>query len=117
MQEPVVTWNLFLTAVLVPLSVGVLGFVAKRWITAARDGWEKYESEKQKNQEEWKARISGTLCQVKTNVDDIKYKLTEKVGWDKHDEMSRQIHDMNERLAVNEVGLEDMKETCRRHHG
>lgn len=85
-QEPVVTWNLFLTAVLVPISVTLLGiFISYKM--KKRDEKddeirllkEELADEKEKAVEEWRKVHQNILCKVKASLDNIEESLGNKV--------------------------------------
>lgn len=93
-QEPVMTWNLFLTAWLVPFcsavsSAVVIAYVSYKW--RKRDQKDakieelklKLEEEKEKATAEWRKNLTETMCRVKGTIDLIENSLGEKI--DKED--------------------------------
>ena len=108
-QEPVMTWNLFLTAILVPfcsaITVGIIvGYVNRKMKKKETDDInyrmerEKKESEihellrqldneKLKATTEWRRHHTDTLCKVKERVDDFYEAMGRKVDKDDCDRL------------------------------
>lgn len=92
-QEPVMTWNLFLTAFLVPtcsaLTVAVL-VAYINWKHKKRDKRDEendrlrreLEEEKMRNTIQWRQQHSDLLCRVKDKVENIYNGLDKKVDKD-----------------------------------
>lgn len=93
MQEPLMTWNLFLTLFLVPFCVWGLGY----WISLndrkkAKEQDEKdrklaeairaVEIQKEKELQAWRSNFQETLCGVKKSVDIIKDSVNNKVDYE-----------------------------------
>lgn len=77
--EPVLTWNLFLTAVLVPVGLLILGAAIKGFInrgfTQFQKGWDKYEEERESNRKEkerdlheWRDDVAKSLTLLTTRL-------------------------------------------------
>ena len=89
MTEPIVTYNLFLTAFLVPLSVSVSYFAIKRQFTERDKKDEQIaqllaerEELKQKSISDWRELFSATQCAIKERLDEVVASLNDKVPWD-----------------------------------
>lgn len=98
MQEPVVTWNLFLTAFLVPtcsaISSGIIiGYIS--WRNRKKEKKDReidalklaIEEEKLKNTAQWRKNHTEVLCKVKERVDNIYTCLDKKVDKDDCDRL------------------------------
>ena len=116
--EPVMTYNFFLTVILIPVGLLVLGAYIKRLFTKYEKTTEHLEKEKEKNLEEWRERFSKSLCAVKTTVDEIKDSMHGKVDWTKHDEIHREIVNNRERIGVIEIKTENLEDrVCKLEEG
>ena len=104
-QEPVMTWNLFLTAILVPLCSAITTAIIVGYFNRKMKKKEandiKYRIEREKKEDEinsllrqldnekqnatfeWRKHHTDTLCKVKERVDDFYNAIDRKV--DKHD--------------------------------
>jgi signal transduction histidine kinase len=105
MSEPIITWNLFLTAFLVPLGLLLLGmWINRQFKTRDEKDLEiknllnKKDDEKEKAIIEWKSSVTQTLCDIKTKVEILGGALYDKVTWehcsdrmDKLDERLREV--------------------------
>lgn len=92
LDEPVLTWNLFLTAFLVPLSISLLYYGIRR-LFAQRDQEQsekdtqikkllaEREAEKEEAIREWRTRLADTQCAIKKKVDTIAEDMHKKVDW------------------------------------
>lgn len=115
--EPVLTWNLFLTALLVPLGLIVLGAVVKGFINRGfsqfQKGWDKYEEEKESNRKEkerdlvsWRDEVSKSLILLTTKLPILRTQ-------DQCDEVHGDIHDMmndhESRIVVLETKVGDLR--------
>jgi hypothetical protein len=105
-QEPFVTWNLFVTLLLMPLCVAILGMWIKRQFELSdqrkRAEGEKIaqllaEKESMKEdaiKERW-ATYSATLCAIKETVEGIKEDMHKKVTWEhcdsEHDKIDERL--------------------------
>jgi arginyl-tRNA synthetase len=110
MTEPVLTWNLFVTAFFIPLCLLLLWGAIKRQFKERDKKEEKISAlltEKEEAREaailEWKNSVSKTLCDIKLKLDILGGALYDKVNWehcaaqekeirttlDKHDERIR----------------------------
>lgn len=78
-QEPVLTWNLFLTIILIPLSVTLLGSYLKNIMAKHARDREKYEEEKEKHTEEWRTAIGNTICGIKDSLGEMRKEVVQKV--------------------------------------
>jgi hypothetical protein len=86
---PVLTWNLFLTAILIPVGLFLLYEAIKRQFKqrdAKDEEIAKLELEKdvlkEQNIKEWRDRFSTTQCAIKNKLDDMTEVLNQKVSWD-----------------------------------
>jgi hypothetical protein len=106
MTEPIYwTWNFFLTAVLVPLGLGLLWIAIKRQFTERDKKDEKIaalltdkDDQKEKSIIEWKNNVTNKLCEIRVKLDDITEVMHDKVDWthcnkemDRHDDRIREI--------------------------
>lgn len=85
MQEPVLTWNLFWTTIVVPISVFLLGWYINRLekTKETRENIQKrLEEENQRliadELKSWRERFATTLCTVKKTVENIDLRLDGK---------------------------------------
>ena len=111
MHEPILTWNLFLTAILVPGSVFFLGVYFNR-VFKRRDQKDeeikrlsvKIESEREQVIKDWRKSYTENLCSIKHTLNEINEKLTHKVSqedctrerkdlWDRIDKISQRIYE------------------------
>lgn len=98
MPEPVITWNLFLTAFLVPGSLVILGAWIKRQFERRDEKDDRIaglleEREKKKEDAimEWRQRFQSTLCDVKEKVDKINSGLQDRVPFKICDEREKEF--------------------------
>ena len=98
-QEPLLTWNLFLTAFLVPLSLIILGSWMKRQFEKRDKNDERIasllEEREARKDDVYRERWDGlqkTMCLVKEKVEDISEKMHERVPFSVCDEREREIH-------------------------
>jgi len=85
MQEPVLTWNLFWTTMIVPLSVFLLGYYLKQMEKKKEERDSAYKKLEEENQRliadelhAWRDRFATTLCTVKQTVENIDSRLDSK---------------------------------------
>ena len=114
MTEPVITWNLFLTLILVPVSVALLGYFVRGWFSDQKKGWEKYEEERVANQAKWMERIEEAIAGLTTAVRALERQVFGKVNdtiynVDKK-ESDGKIGEQDKRIYVLEVKVRDIKE-------
>lgn len=108
-KEPVMTWNLFLTLFLVPVSVSALG-IYMRWMLHKRDMKDeqiellksKLIEEKEKSSDEWRQNHQEVLCRVKQTLDALLKNLQQKVGKDdcirEHDSTWKAIEELRNKI-------------------
>lgn len=110
-NEPILTWNLFLTAILVPVGLYILGVVLKNIINRSFSqfykGWEKYEEEREKNIKEkqedyrmWREKVSKSLTLLTTKLPDL---ITSDECSDMHSEIYTKLNDHGERIVALET--------------
>jgi len=110
-HEPLITWNLFLTAGLVPLSVMILyGAIVRQF--KARDLRDAKIAELMKEAETTKAvmikerydNFANTLCHVKEKIEEIAAAQQDRVTWehcnDVHKELRRDLKELNGRTVI-----------------
>lgn len=100
---PGLTWNLVLTAVLIPIGLIVLGAYIKKLFKTSEKNQDLLDDEKKKNLTEWQTRISNSLCAVKITVDEIKEGLHDKVSWNKYNEIKEEVIRDSSRIGIIEV--------------
>lgn len=83
--EPVLTWNLFWTTIVVPVSVFVLGWYLKRMETRKEQQKGREKELEEENRRlvasellAWRERFTNTLCGVKKTVESIDARLDSK---------------------------------------
>ena len=94
MAEPIITWNLFVANLVIPLCLLILWGAIKRQFEK-KDAKDKQIDElKEAIVTTWRDKFDATLCGVKVSMDDIKavlHKLdNDKVTWDHCNERRRQ---------------------------
>lgn len=101
-SEPVLTWNLFLTLFLAPLSVSLLYFGIKNMFKKQSEAKEKdavlikellIEHDKLKEdtiRERWD-RFAKVQCEIKSKVESIEKSIPDKVSWAKCDEWMNKL--------------------------
>ena len=87
LQEPLITWNLFFSALFFPLCLFLLGWYLtkrdKKREMAERDRQKVVDENrilKEKQLLEWQHRFTDTQCSIKNTVEIIKSELTKKVS-------------------------------------
>ena len=103
-SEPVLTWNLFLTLFLVPLSVTLLGIYQGRRLDKQAKGWEAYHAEVKEHQIAWRKATTETLCMVKNTLDNIERDMNKKVSKTDCDDRSEKKWAMINHHSHNEKG-------------
>jgi len=97
MNQPIMTWNLFVTVIIVPISIVILGWWLNR-LDKKREQREhlreKYREEKEKERlllleenrvlrekelNDWRDRYANTQCTIKNTLDKIVQSLNAKV--------------------------------------
>jgi hypothetical protein len=121
-HEPFITWNLFLTLFLVPSCVSLLYFGIRRLFEKGDKARDEKDhkiaklleeqaallAEKEELKEtaihEWRGRFEGTLCQIKTKVEEIAETMPDKVPFGhctaKEAEVRRDMRDLETRLRA-----------------
>jgi hypothetical protein len=111
MSEPVI--NLFLTAIIVPASVGVLGYASKKMFDSWKAGWKEAEDMKQKNFEEWRASLKESLRIGSETMSLLREQLSHVVTRadcdDAHSDIIEKLEDHGERLTILEVKVEHLE--------
>lgn len=99
-QEPVLTWNLFWTTLIVPICSGITVAIIVNYVNRKhkeRDEKDKnilelmrtIEEQKQQVTLQWRENHSAILCRVKENVENIYSSLDKKVDKDDCDRLRR----------------------------
>ena len=98
MQEPLLTWNLFLTAFIVPLSIFLLGV----WMNRSFKKRDAKDEEIRKLRGSIENRRETNLCAIKKCLEEIKDKLNSKVSHEdcirEHKEVWDGINDLRGRF-------------------
>lgn len=99
-QGPLLTWNLFVTLVLVPLCVSLLYFGIRRLITKKDKEREEKDKErelkdkkieqllaereqiKEKALKEWQSQFAEVQCSIKRKVEEIAEEIHNRVTWE-----------------------------------
>jgi hypothetical protein len=102
MNEPIITWNLFVVNLIVPLCLLILWGAIKRQFEK-KDAKDKLiEEMKESAISEWRTRFSTTQCQIKEKLDSMSKDLNNKVDWqfchEKESDISRQIERIEDRI-------------------
>lgn len=89
MSEPVLSWNLFLTAILVPTSIFILGIWINRLFKSkdAKDERinrlrEEIDKKKEMELQSWRADYSQTICYIKQGIQKIQDDMNNRVSRD-----------------------------------
>lgn len=109
--EPLITWNLFLTAGIVPLSVMILyGAIVRQFKERDKkdDEIKKLQDEKDKlrqaNLTEWRERFAASQCGIKDKLEEIDDKLNDKVSWkdcrDREAELTRKLERLDDQIRL-----------------
>lgn len=110
---PYLTWNLFLTLLLIPIAVFTINLLIKRSFTKFTDGWAKYEELKEKNLEERWERYSSNLCSVKTLVEKLVEKLGDTVSSEDYEvsssEIFNRLNSHGNRISILETKVCDLR--------
>lgn len=113
MHEPVITWNLFVTIGIVPLSVGILGLFIKKGFESWQTGWRKYEDEKQHNHDEWKAQLVNQLARGSETMQSLERRLANAITRsecdESHAELYEKIDDHGGRIVALEVNVKHLQ--------
>jgi hypothetical protein len=96
---PYLTWNLFFTALAIPVLLLVINLIIKKAFTNFHTGWEKYHDEKEKNLFDWRTRTTNTLCDLKETIETFKQKIPGLITQDQCDDMHGDIFE-----TINEHG-------------
>lgn len=118
MGEPVVTWNLFLTAVLVPLGIVLLGAVVKGFISRGfsqfQKGWDKFEEERERNRAErerelleWRGDVAKSLTLLTTKLPRL---ITQDECDDMHQDIFGRLDNHGNRITALETRCDVQKE-------
>jgi hypothetical protein len=99
-QEPLITWNLFLTAIIVPIGLFILFFAIKR-LFSARDKkddeiktlLDQRDLERQVAIKERYQSFSETLCRIKERVEEIAEAQTDRVTWNHCNDVHKEIRE------------------------
>jgi len=70
-NEPVLTYNLFITIFLVPLCVTLLGAWQSRKMDRYYAGWDAYNKLREETLNKWKEDTAKALCGIKESVDNV----------------------------------------------
>lgn len=110
---PFITWNLFLTAILVPVCVGILGYMVKKWFLDQKRGWDKYEEERVRGQAAWMARIEDTINKLVAAVKALEYqvfgKVNESVYKEDRKEIDLVLDEQGKKIITLEVTVKGLK--------
>ena len=104
-SEPVVTWNLFLTLFLVPLSVSILGLFFNKKLDKQNEGWKLYHEEVKEHQKEWRESFAKTMCGIKQGIDCIETELMKKAGVEDYKKVQIQLGQHGERILTLELAV------------
>lgn len=105
-QEPLITWNLLVSNLVIPLCLLILWGGIKRQFVQKDAKDKQIEELKDAAIKEWRLKFDTTLCSVKGTVDEIKEDMHRKVPFPYCEDREREIrgilHDHDRRIR--EVG-------------
>lgn len=105
--------NWVINLIVVPGSVGLLGYFAKQAFNTWQAGWKQAEKEKETRLEEWRQRLNTSLEQGRLTMQDLADRLQVVVTVDdceqSHNGIIHELKDHGERITVLEVHVENLK--------
>ena len=117
MTEPVLTWNLFVTLLAIPIFIFVVNFIIKKAFESFQTGWTLYHNEKEKNLNDWRLRITDSICDLKDSMDIFKQKFPSMITQDQcddvHEDIFETINNHGQKISVLETKMSylEKKET------
>lgn len=110
--------NDFISIIVAPLAVVVLGFIINQIFKKAFSdfhlGWKNYEEEKAKNLNAWREETTNRIKEMSMALSSITHKMPILITQDQcdesHAEMHEKINEHGERISVLETKVSDLRQ-------